>query len=159
MFDKNAPELSEAEATILRNEEMGDIFPYFALGNATSNLDAAKILQDLNLMLPAALLGAFSCELFLKCLLVLGGKKLKEVKTHKLFNLYDSLSTEFKNDIISLIHGITEVEFNEKLKCSSNTFVAIRYFNDKRAIEYDLGFVISFAETLYIVSSKKINVV
>ena len=129
--------------------------------NAKANLDAAKILLSESknnsiLLFPTTVLGAFSCELFLKCLLLHNGKKLN---VHKLLDLYNSLNEEFKIDIISLIRNATEEEFKENLKCYSNIFVDARYFNEKTTTLFNPDFVICFAEILDSISSKKINVV
>ena len=129
--------------------------------NAKANLDAAKILLSESknnsiLLFPTTVLGAFSCELFLKCLLLDNDKKLD---SHKLLYLYNLLNEEFKIDILSLVRNATEEEFKENLKLYSNIFVDARYINEKTTTIFNPDFVICFAEILESISWKKIIVV
>ena len=93
---------------------------------------------------------SFSCELFLKCLLV---KNERPTKGHNLKELFDKLDNEQRKQIKKLTK---ENDFDIVLKNHSTYFEKFRYVyeEDKEITNVNLLFLFSFANSLKVLSRR-----
>lgn len=118
--------------------------------NAKANNDAAMILfhesvNNSHLLFPTTVLASFSCELFLKTILL--SKNIKS-NSHSLLDLYNQQSEDIKNKIITKANGMSKQEFERLLEENKNAFVDTRYINEKYALYMNPDFLIKFAQLL-----------
>ena len=112
--------------------------------------------RDSSLIIPAMVNGAFACELFLKSLFK------KEVRGHKLGEIFTKLEREDKNTYDLIVYRCIsalnssdnkkydETTFVNELNTFSNSFVEIRYFyeNNPNSKNYNLKFIDIFISVL-----------
>lgn len=108
-------------------------------------------------IIPEMVNRAFSCEVFLKSLLVFSNADFK--KKHELKDLWDLLSTEIKDLVkkeIALRFEFTEKDgFEDLLEISTNAFVRWRYVYEVGALTGFPGFLAAFSDSLREVCCKK----
>lgn len=86
-----------------------------------------------NLLLPASVLSAFNCELYLKYIIKTTSEIIPPNK-HDLKILYELLNPEYQNELCenTLKHTAnvlkTTIDFNEELDNIANSFPNLRYF-------------------------------
>lgn len=102
-------------------------------------------------IIPAIVLKAFSCELYMKSLITNSNIK----KIHKLDELFMCLNKEDKDNIQEIIICVLSKNnfynidaFNEDLKKVANAFVDWRYFYENPEININLEFLNVLFETL-----------
>lgn len=88
---------------------------------------------------------AFACELFLKSLLQRDGK---EIRSHKLFELFNALEDKLKEEIIG---SVNSDDFMCKLGKVSNIFVGWRYLYESPLACVEVDFLRDFAERMLII--------
>ena len=111
--------------------------------------EKAKIVRDIDLVNPGITNGCFACELYLKTLLMLQKKDIKE--THNLNKLFNSINGKTQNQIIKKFteNGYTKELFTKKLKYIANGFKISRYDYENDYTYYMLsGFIYEFIEAL-----------
>ena len=105
---------------------------------------------------PEIMNSAFSCELFMKALLIYRKFSLKEIKKigHGLQGLWDAIYNEYdelkdvKQSLMEQHCLDTDEEFDELLKNISNAFVEWRYIYEKHGGKIHLGFLRDFQDAL-----------
>ena len=101
-----------------------------------------------HLLIPIITNMAFACELFLKAILKCDNK---EIRTHKLINLFDELQEDIKKEIID---SDNEEDFKRKLYNVSNLFEEMRYLYERYPFSIEYRFLCDFSEKLLKVLDK-----
>ena len=121
--------------------------------NAVQFMDAGKILFKLNLIYPATVTMALSCELFLKFMIEVKHSQNGEIiqeKTHSLNKLFDKLPENKKKILETAISKRVDISiFKEDLKKYSNIFTELRYFHEFKSTSIIPTIIINFAESLH----------
>ncbi len=139
------------------DQEDTTTFARVAWANANTYIKAAKIIKeqaiwDINLTLPSAVLSAFSCEVYLKSMI---DKKTIKGDKHNLGNLFNHLSADIKDKVYKcLAPSNTITEFGETLADNADIFKKLRYIHEKDSYQYNLDFLMWFANTLKQVSKE-----
>lgn len=111
-----------------------------------------------HVMIPAIVLKAFCCELWLKALIVKTGKKIK--KEHALMDLYllinqedrDTIKKNIMNEMVKLDCRYDDTKYERDFQNVSKTFIDWRYFYEKpRELQ------LSFLESLFTVLSNYVK--
>jgi hypothetical protein len=137
------------------DQEDTTTFARVAWANASTYIKAARIIneqtiEDINLTLPSAVLSAFSCEVYLKSMI--DPNSIKGDK-HNLKNLFNHLSADIKNKIYKRLASSNIItEFEETLANNADIFKKLRYIHEKNSYQYNLNFLMWFADTLNQVS-------
>lgn len=98
---------------------------------------------------------AFSCELYLKYLYI--DCSNSSIKGHNLYSLFDSLSTNLKNKILSFMdneNGYNESDFDSELKTNELVFEKVRYICEQKNqdILYSESFLLDLSQCLQRIS-------
>ena len=122
------------------------ISSYLAFKHAQDFRKSAALLNDNKITKPIMVNIAFSCELYMKALLMWSNKKQEVISAHKLdelFEMFDpELQKKIKND-----SGIKC--WDRFLKESSDAFCSWRYYYEKDNVMFGhIGYLFSFAEAL-----------
>lgn len=108
--------------------------------------------QDSILLFPTLMCISFSCELYLKYILLLEMQepKIKDLKDlgHNIDDLFKKISLEIKTEILS--HMDSTVAFDENISTMSNKFIESRYEYEYEKISISAGFDFEFMNALHI---------
>ncbi len=108
--------------------------------------------QIQSLAVPAIVNFAFSIELYLKYLLIKNGAGFKKV--HKLFDLFNLLNTDIKQEIIKST-TYNQAEFELLLEQHTNAFIDWRYLHEKKQNEnVDLEFMRRLLDSIERIADK-----
>ncbi len=91
---------------------------------------------------------AFSCEVFLKAIIVIEGK---EVKGHKLKELWNEMNPCYAQMIMDELKSVTELEQDDilaNIENISNAFAVWRYLYEVKGRSIYIGFLNDFAWVL-----------
>jgi len=115
---------------------------------------------DIGLIIPATTLMSFSCELFLKLILVIN-LDITKVKGHNLESLYKQIPDKFKNDILQMMLDNNEdfnaEEFEICLHEIALLFIESRYVHEQCSIMISYEFLREFRNVLMIISARLID--
>lgn len=119
---------------------------YLALRTAREYCKGAEILNDAGLTFPVMVNLAFSCELYMKALLMWQAQNQQVIDQHELVELFQRLPQSMQESLRGE-HGTERWECC--LKDSSDAFRQWRYFYEKdRVMHGHIGWLFSFAEKL-----------
>lgn len=147
LYDETA--LSNA---VIFNHAFDILYKQFEDGskNLIQDFQNKKAKLDAALIVPVLTNGAFACELYIKSLLPPNTRK------HKLYELYNELSDELKEQIQNLhvefmknsSSNYTTDDFYSDLQRHSNVFVTWRYFHEGDTTSAQIPFMCIFLKTL-----------
>lgn len=107
--------------------------------------------EDVGLLIPIVTLNSFSCELFLKLILLIENNEVI-VKDHNLKNLFNKISTEIQNNILDLIADKNKDfnidKFYQYLDEISLLFVESRYIHETCELTISYEFLIEFRDVI-----------
>lgn len=114
----------------------------------SANMQATLEGERMLLIMPAAMLAAFSCELYLKAMLLTYGRSLRG---HGLKQLFENLPGDVQAKIIELLieRGHTKEDISLELDNLSEAFVEIRYYHERTGFAFDTVFLHSLLVVLY----------
>jgi len=133
--------------------------PKMALSVADSFYNAAERCNEQQyigdyfrwLPIPAIVNYAFSCEVYMKALLMKPGEGAN--KGHNLLKLFDSLPSEIQVEIQKTV-DCSKFPFRRMLENSSDLFVECRYIYEYKSLNINLKFLQELSASLKIVSHK-----
>lgn len=139
--------------------ESNDYDPKMALSVADSFYYAAERCNEQEhigehfkwLPVPAIVNYTFSCEVYMKALLMKPGEK--EIKGHNLLDLFDLLPSKIQMNIQQLV-DCSQFPFREMLKNTSDLFEECRYVYEYRSLHINLKFLQELSASLKTVSHK-----
>lgn len=110
--------------------------------------DVRELRDHFNAKVPQIVNMAFACEVFLKTLILMRGKKQTG---HELKDLWNVLDNETRQEIVNVL--IKETDFTEELirdgvEDISNAFIEWRYSYEVQAISIHIGFLETFSTVL-----------
>lgn len=112
--------------------------------------------EDVGLFMPLATLMSFSCELFLKFILLVDSN-INNVRSHNLKDLYDMVSNEMKYNIINMLLSRNPEfdvdEFQMYLSEIGSLFVESRYIHETCQLNISYEFLREFRNVLKDVST------
>jgi len=121
---------------------------YIAYLKARDFLDVARnldIQEDFKLV-PTVINAAFSCELFLKAILIWKNESSDPIRYHSLKNLFDMLDKEEQDKIKQ---NANVYNWDSFIKEADRAFEEWRYIHEKdKCLEISISEVIRFAESL-----------
>ena len=97
-------------------------------------------------MIPYCVNLAFSCELYVKALLLF--YEIKNEKTHCLVELFNILPEDIRKAIINSTHLSNSSSFESELETASKVFVEWRYAHENATVSCNPSFLLNFAEAL-----------
>ena len=129
---------------------------YLAFNHARDFRKGAELLDDNKLTKPVMVNIAFSCELYMKALLMWHSKCREIIGEHKLDALFGMLEMPLQDRI----RCETKIEYWESfLKDSADAFCAWRYYYEKDNVMFGhIGGLFSFAEVLDNICSEEITI-
>lgn len=148
-FSKNDPKL--IKSTFLQAKEY-----HLASTILTKQHEANFEGEKIYLISSSYSLAAFSCELYLKTILLLYGK---DAHGHKLLELYSKLPEVEKIKIIKFfeVYDLSQEKFTKELEDISQAFVVIRYSNELKSIAFNGKFLAYFLNILFKICKEEIN--
>lgn len=137
-----------------------DYDPKMALSVADSFYSAAERCNEQRHMgnrfewlpMPAIVNYAFSCEVYMKALLIKPGE---EIKGHNLLELFDKLPHEIQMSIQQAV-DCSKSPFHEMLKNSSDLFEECRYLYEYNSLHVNLKFLQELSASLKAISHRTI---
>lgn len=109
------------------------------------------IKEDIGLFMPLVTLTSFSCELFLKLILLINSNDIN-LKGHNLAFLYNKIPMEMQNDIVQILleknPNFNIVEFQKYLNEISSLFIDSRYIHEKCELSISYEFLKEFRYAL-----------
>lgn len=129
---------------------------YLAFKHARDFRNGADLLEDNKLTKPVMVNIAFSCELYMKALLMWKNKSQEIIDEHKLDRLFAMLDLHIQEQIKAET-GIRG--WDRFLSDSSDAFCAWRYYYEKNNVMFGhVGDLFSFAEVLDRICSETISI-
>lgn len=110
--------------------------------------DVHELREHFDFKVPEIVNMAFSCEVFLKTIIVIEGKK---VKGHKLKELWNELNPCYAQMIMDELKSVTELEQDDilaSIENISNAFAEWRYLYEVKGRSIYIGFLNDFAWVL-----------
>lgn len=100
---------------------------------------------------------SFACELYIKSLLFY--EKIECRNKHDLFELYNMLPNQIKNEIKKYhpCSNINKDMFEQELKELGKSFVVFRYSYERKSLAWNMQFLIELIQTLNFYTNKIFN--
>ncbi len=114
----------------------------------SANMGAVFEGESMPLIMPAGMIAAFSCELYLKALLLVNGCSLRG---HSLKELFEKLPSHEQEIIMELLieRGYTKDNILLELDNLSEAFIEIRYSHERTGFAFNTVFLPSLLVVLY----------